>query len=27
MKKRHDLTDEQAKSLAVVGALIDAALK
>lgn len=27
LKKRHDLTDEQAKSLAVVGALIDAALK
>jgi uncharacterized protein (DUF302 family) len=27
MKKRHDLTDEQAKSLAVVGVLIDAALK
>ena len=27
MKKRHDLTDEQAKSLAVVGGLIDAALK
>jgi uncharacterized protein (DUF302 family) len=27
MKKRHDLTDDQAKSLAVVGALIDAALK
>ena len=27
MKKRHELTDEQAKSLAVVGALIDAALK
>lgn len=27
MKKRHDLTDEQAKTLAVAGALIDAALK
>jgi uncharacterized protein (DUF302 family) len=27
LKKRHDLTDEQAKSLAVVGVLIDAALK
>jgi len=27
MKKRHDLTDEQAKGLAVVGVLIDAALK
>jgi uncharacterized protein (DUF302 family) len=27
MKKRHELTDEQAKSLAAVGALIDAALK
>jgi uncharacterized protein (DUF302 family) len=27
MKKRHELTDEQAKSLAAVGALIEAALK
>ena len=27
MKKRHDLTDEQAKVLAVAGVLIDAALK
>jgi uncharacterized protein (DUF302 family) len=27
MKKRHDLSDEQAKSLAIVGVLIDAALK
>jgi uncharacterized protein (DUF302 family) len=27
MKKRHDLTDEQAKILAVAGVLIDAALK
>jgi uncharacterized protein (DUF302 family) len=27
MKERHDLTDEQAKSLAAVGGLIDSALK
>jgi uncharacterized protein (DUF302 family) len=27
MKKRHELTEEQAKSLAVVGVLIEAALK
>jgi hypothetical protein len=27
MKKRHGLTDEQAKVLAVAGVLIDAALK
>jgi uncharacterized protein (DUF302 family) len=27
IKTRHDLTDEQAKSLAVVGVLIDTALK